>query len=75
MDVNAITPTTETPSTNASQVTVKKTWTIEDSEKLYRIQGWGDPYFSINAAGHVTIQAHVPSVRANLGGTQRLGDG
>ncbi|MFM7189532.1 MAG: hypothetical protein ACKOX2_01765, partial [Microcystaceae cyanobacterium] len=24
-------------------------WTIEDSEKLYRINGWGDPYFSINA--------------------------
>ncbi|KAM3112338.1 biosynthetic arginine decarboxylase [Phormidesmis sp. 146-33] len=32
-----------------------KTWTIEDSEELYRIKGWGDPYFSINAAGHVTV--------------------
>ncbi|NJK75088.1 MAG: biosynthetic arginine decarboxylase [Oscillatoriales cyanobacterium RU_3_3] len=32
-----------------------KAWTIEDSEKLYRIQGWGEPYFSINAAGHVTV--------------------
>jgi arginine decarboxylase len=32
-----------------------KVWTIEDSEKLYRIQGWGEPYFSINAAGHVTV--------------------
>ena len=30
-------------------------WTIEDSEALYRIQGWGEPYFSINAAGHVTV--------------------
>ncbi len=30
-------------------------WKIEDSENLYRIQGWGDPYFSINAAGHVTV--------------------
>jgi len=30
-------------------------WTIEDSEQLYRIDGWGDPYFSINAAGHVTV--------------------
>nr|WP_310482260.1 biosynthetic arginine decarboxylase [Chamaesiphon sp. VAR_48_metabat_403] len=30
-------------------------WTIEDSENLYRIQGWGEPYFSINAAGHVTV--------------------
>lgn len=33
----------------------RRTWTIEDSEKLYRIQGWGEPYFSINAAGHVTV--------------------
>ncbi|NET36917.1 MAG: biosynthetic arginine decarboxylase, partial [Cyanothece sp. SIO1E1] len=32
-----------------------KSWTIEDSEELYRIQGWGEPYFSINAAGHVTV--------------------
>jgi arginine decarboxylase len=32
-----------------------KRWTIEDSEELYRIQGWGEPYFSINAAGHVTV--------------------
>ncbi|NEP16934.1 MAG: biosynthetic arginine decarboxylase [Leptolyngbya sp. SIO4C1] len=30
-------------------------WTIEQSEELYRINGWGDPYFSINAAGHVTV--------------------
>lgn len=30
-------------------------WMIEDSEKLYRIQGWGEPYFSINAVGHVTV--------------------
>ncbi|MDJ0706994.1 MAG: biosynthetic arginine decarboxylase [Leptolyngbyaceae cyanobacterium MO_188.B28] len=30
-------------------------WSIEDSEALYRIQGWGEPYFSINAAGHVTV--------------------
>lgn len=30
-------------------------WSIEDSEELYRIRGWGEPYFSINAAGHVTV--------------------
>ncbi|MCA9797251.1 MAG: biosynthetic arginine decarboxylase, partial [Candidatus Eremiobacteraeota bacterium] len=30
-------------------------WTIEDSEELYRVTYWGDPYFSINAAGHVTV--------------------
>jgi arginine decarboxylase len=30
-------------------------WTIEDSEELYRIRGWGEPYFAINAAGRVTV--------------------
>ena len=30
-------------------------WTIEDSEKLYQIAGWGEPYFSINAVGNVTV--------------------
>ncbi|MDY6939152.1 MAG: biosynthetic arginine decarboxylase [Cyanobacteriota bacterium] len=30
-------------------------WTIEDSEELYRIRGWGEPYFSINAAGNITV--------------------
>jgi arginine decarboxylase len=33
----------------------RKSWAIEDSEELYRINGWGEPYFSINAAGHVTV--------------------
>ena len=33
----------------------KAAWKIEDSERLYRIEGWGEPYFSINAAGHVTV--------------------
>ncbi len=30
-------------------------WSIEDSEVLYRIGDWGDPYFSINSAGHVVV--------------------
>ncbi len=37
------------------QAQKKAAWTIEDSEHQYRIQGWGEPYFSINAAGHVTV--------------------
>jgi arginine decarboxylase len=37
------------------KVTTAKTWTIQDSEELYRINGWGDPYFSINEAGHITV--------------------
>jgi arginine decarboxylase len=27
----------------------KEAWKIEDSEQQYRIKGWGEPYFSINA--------------------------
>lgn len=42
-------------SSSSSAIDTKKGWTIEDSEELYRIQGWGAPYFSINAAGHVTV--------------------
>ncbi|UZQ53273.1 biosynthetic arginine decarboxylase [Trichothermofontia sichuanensis B231] len=42
-------------------------WTIEDSEELYRINGWGEPYFSINAAGHVTV-----SPKADRGGSLDL---
>ena len=30
-------------------------WTIEDSEELYRVNEWGTPYFSINTDGHVTV--------------------
>ena len=30
-------------------------WTIEDSEQTYQIEWWGDPYFSINRAGHITV--------------------
>ncbi|MCY7273062.1 MAG: biosynthetic arginine decarboxylase [Phormidesmis sp. CAN_BIN44] len=42
-------------SSSSSATDAKKGWAIEDSEELYRIHGWGDPYFSINAAGHVTV--------------------
>ncbi|BAZ45724.1 arginine decarboxylase [Chondrocystis sp. NIES-4102] len=30
-------------------------WTIEDSVKLYNIEGWGEPYFGINRLGNVTV--------------------
>ena len=33
-------------------------WTIEDSAKLYNIEGWGAPYFGINSAGNVTVAPH-----------------
>ena len=32
-----------------------KKWTIEDSEELYNITGWGTSYFGINEKGHVYV--------------------
>ena len=37
------------------QQKIKSTWTIEDSKRLYEIEGWGEPYFSLNGAGNVTV--------------------
>ena len=37
------------------QLESESNWTIEDSEHLYGIKGWGEPYFSINAAGNITV--------------------
>lgn len=30
-------------------------WTVKDSEALYHIRGWGDPYFKVNEQGHVEV--------------------
>lgn len=51
----------------ASSPDVSRLWKIEDSEELYRIEGWGQPYFSINAAGHITV-----SPRGDRGGSLDL---
>ena len=40
---------------------------LRDSEELYRINGWGEPYFSINAAGHVIV-----SPQGDRGGSLNL---
>jgi arginine decarboxylase len=53
------------PSTNTP--VGSRSWKIEDSEALYRIEGWGQPYFSINAAGHITV-----SPRGDRGGSLDL---
>ncbi|MFM2081272.1 MAG: biosynthetic arginine decarboxylase [Cyanobacteriota bacterium] len=31
-------------------------WSIADSAALYGLDRWGDPYFSVNARGHVIVQ-------------------
>ena len=47
--------TTKSNTTKSSQAIEPEEWSIEQSEELYRINGWGDPYFSINAVGHITV--------------------
>lgn len=54
-------------------------WTPQDAADLYRVEGWGSPYFSINARGNVAIRPkgsedgelllagqHLAFVEANL---------
>ncbi|MCA9586201.1 MAG: biosynthetic arginine decarboxylase [Myxococcales bacterium] len=31
-------------------------WSVEKSIELYQIRGWGEPYFTVNAAGHVEVR-------------------
>jgi arginine decarboxylase len=52
---------------NMLQSPKASTWSIEASEELYRIHSWGEPYFSINADGHLTV-----SPRGDRGGALDL---
>lgn len=43
---------TSTPDRSVASTPVSPpTWTIEDSEELYRINGWGEPYFRLMQQG------------------------
>jgi arginine decarboxylase len=33
----------------------KKPWSVQKSCQLYRVQGWGAPYFKINAYGNIAV--------------------
>lgn len=41
-------------------------WTIEDSNKLYQIQGWGEPYFSINEQGNIAVSTRGDDYKIDL---------
>ena len=32
-------------------------WTVQDATELYRISSWGDPFFFVNANGHMAVRA------------------
>ena len=31
-------------------------WSVQDSAALYGISRWGEPYFSVNTRGHISVQ-------------------
>jgi len=41
------------PSASAGQ---RHDWSVADSAELYGLNRWGDPYFAVNARGHVCVQ-------------------
>ncbi|VEP18525.1 Biosynthetic arginine decarboxylase [Hyella patelloides LEGE 07179] len=53
-------------STKAQQVTNNSSWTIEDSKQLYGVEGWGEPYFSVNEAGNITVSPQYPSSEVTI---------
>jgi arginine decarboxylase len=32
-------------------------WSVAESEALYRVKSWGEPYFFVNPEGHVAVRA------------------
>ncbi|WP_162139127.1 hypothetical protein [Synechococcus sp. PCC 7336] len=44
-------------------IAIRPNWTVRDSSRLYNIDGWGSPYFGINASGRVEVR---------LGGDRRI---
>lgn len=45
------------PTTNTVAVT-DSTWSPSHSASLYGIDRWGEPYFSVNSSGNVTVRPH-----------------
>ena len=39
-----------------SEGSLQTPWNVQDSAALYGLERWGDPYFSINLRGHVSVQ-------------------
>ena len=38
------------------QTGAERSWSVASSADLYGLNRWGDPYFSINAKGHIVVQ-------------------
>ncbi|HVS01160.1 MAG TPA: biosynthetic arginine decarboxylase, partial [Thermoanaerobaculia bacterium] len=45
-------------STATTEPAAEAAWTLRDAEELYGVGSWGQGYFAINEAGHVTVRPH-----------------
>src|SRR5882672_5515617 len=63
-------PNIQVPGQNGEppiETQVPKTWTIRDTETLYRVREWGQKYFSVNPEGHVAVHpTQDPAVKIDL---------
>ncbi len=41
-------------------------WTIDDSDELYNVSGWGKNYFSINKSGNIAVKPGSDDVKIDL---------
>ncbi|KAJ7967245.1 Arginine decarboxylase [Quillaja saponaria] len=42
-------------------------WTPSLSAALYKIDGWGAPYFSVNSSGNISVRPHGPETLSHQG--------
>ena len=49
-------PNPQGPEATASAGSSSPDWNVQESAELYGLERWGDPYFSINLRGHVSVQ-------------------
>ena len=43
----------------------KKPWSVQKSSQLYRVEGWGAPYFKINVRGNIAVCPHGTRTEPN----------
>ncbi|MEK7485759.1 MAG: biosynthetic arginine decarboxylase [Planctomycetota bacterium] len=49
---------------NSNKTIRSSSWSIQDSQELYNVKYWGQGYFDINSAGHLTLHPSKDPARA-----------
>ncbi|KAF8405334.1 hypothetical protein HHK36_010238 [Tetracentron sinense] len=55
---SGVTPVTNTTATITSSVLNHPHWSPSLSASLYKIDGWGAPYFSVNSSGNISVRPY-----------------